>query len=321
MATCYFNPSRPTTTFPEPVMTPPPEDVDCSDLEALPSSGPVYSHPATPESLPSSIHSGPYPIRVTIPRDQQQQQRQPLPQNQYSPERPSPCRRRSSTTLPNPDLTLSTRPYEPILTEQAYLSAALRTYTQRAVDLIRTYAAVDEQLQDVEACEEEEGNGGITTTTVPKQRRRLKKRLSLLKGQLRGIQNQQRALAVRLGELSIELQSHYIWTQTQIERHCPSPVFSPHPPTPTTPLDATSPVFVPHHHHSCSGGGFDALEKVEEEEVELAGGCDSAIEFVEEKEEGNNPECECPRRGSCGGESSSPKEKRLSLPSMSFTWT
>ena len=101
------------------------------------------------------------------------------------------------------EIVFSSRSFQELHTERQYLSSALQGQSARARELIRQYASVEEQF---------------ILANEPKQRRRLKKQLSLLRSKLDHSTNQERALLIRLSELSLELQNQENWSQAQQER-------------------------------------------------------------------------------------------------------
>ncbi|CAH0054905.1 unnamed protein product [Clonostachys solani] len=150
----------------------------------------------------------------------------------------------------------SARPREEIANERAYLELGLETQYLKKLSVYQEYAATEAELQTVET----------------KQRRRsLRKRLSALRSQRYGIENQEIALEAGLCKLRIEMRNHLAWDLARTQSCCPSPVWD--PPRPDTPLDATSPPFVPRWGFFSDWKDAGKLEKVDETGEESGNEC------------------------------------------------
>ncbi|POR36084.1 Uncharacterized protein TPAR_03709 [Tolypocladium paradoxum] len=84
------------------------------------------------------------------------------------------------------------RPYEEIYAEQAYLTTSLQVQSTKVADLMRRYSCVEIELE---------------TMDPSKQRRRLRKQLNLLRSQINGAAEQEKAIFLRLSELYMEARS------------------------------------------------------------------------------------------------------------------
>lgn len=139
-------------------------------------------------------------------------------------------------------LVFSPRPYESMYAERAYLTSSLQLQTSRAADLIRKYSLAEARHQHLEA---------------GKERRRLRKHLRFLRSKIIEAAEQQKTVYSRLGELHVEIQSRETWILSGYQGSSFVDITIPESPlvystmssydlsTPTTPLDATSPAFVP----------------------------------------------------------------------------
>lgn len=279
-----------------PAMTPPPDYLEYSEP------GPILElptgQPETPDSLPSTLHEKPPRMHLTIP------------QNQDS--RPG-IRRRSSSSLSGSDQMFSARPQEDIVNESAYLEHSLRTQYWKKLSVYQEYAATEAKLQTVETAQ---------------QRRSLRKRLSALRSRRYSIENQEKALEAGLCTLRIEMRNNLAWNLVRSQSCCPSPVWD--PPRPDTPLDATSPPFVPRRGFFNDWKEAGKLEKVDETGEESGNECHG----MEQGSEGCvSPSAQVPsmsdtdegiqepsRRRSFDDGTLSFAERRLSLPYIPTEW-
>ncbi|KAF7555756.1 hypothetical protein G7Z17_g1887 [Cylindrodendrum hubeiense] len=155
------------------------------------------------------------------------------------------CRRQVETnhhSSSNANLIFSPRPYESMYAERAYLTSSLQIQTSNAADLMRQYSLAEARDKSLEA---------------GKERRQLRKYLRLLRSKIIGTAEQQKTIYSRLGELYVEIQSREAWTLSGYQGASFMDGLVPESPsaystissydisTPTTPLNATSPVFVP----------------------------------------------------------------------------
>lgn len=304
-------------------ITPPPEE-----MSPISSANTLSLVSDFPEGMSESTHSGastPNTLskkrsrRRTSSSDSRPQLRvlKPLPQQ-------------------NTNLVFSPRPYENVYHERAYLTGSLQDHSSRAAGLIREYSSIQARLGPLE---------------TGKERRRLKKKLSLLKGKINEAVEQEKAIFVRLGELYVEVQSRETWAQADRVTHqrsyswdgyttsTPSAYGAMSPmscgmPTPTTPLNAMSPAFVPGGYF---GGYFgDAwqtaepaiyhqpevtspimgLETVDEagEEMLYSPGMPCEYDTMEEVQDTYQ------RRVSCDMSMVPMRERRLSLPCLQNVW-
>lgn len=139
-------------------------------------------------------------------------------------------------------LVFSPRPYKTMYAERAYLTSSLQLQTSRSADLIRKYSFAEARHQHLEA---------------GKERRRLRKHLRFLRSKMIEAAEQQKTVYSRLGELHVEIQSREAWILSGYQGSSFMDITIPESPsvystmssydlsTPTTPLDATSPAFVP----------------------------------------------------------------------------
>lgn len=139
---------------------------------------------------------------------------------------------------------LAPRPYEELYAENVYLVSALHLQNAIRKQLTQQYSSVAEELSVFETA---------------KQRRRLRKKLSQLRPKISAAAEQEKTVFLRLSELQIEMDSRETWAQAHDaslrQRALPSPgptlssfstisdTSSSHS-TCTTPLNATSPVFI-----------------------------------------------------------------------------
>ncbi|ROT41801.1 hypothetical protein SODALDRAFT_454 [Sodiomyces alkalinus F11] len=132
--------------------------------------------------------------------------------------------------------------------ERSYLLSTLEAQGQKSTDAMRRLSSIQEQLG---------------RNPPSPQRRKIKKQACLLKSKIAEMAEQERVILGRLAELHVELQNRERWARVQREMQSPCfAVESPITPscwvgsdstpsdlilTPTmpTPLDATSPEFIP----------------------------------------------------------------------------
>lgn len=302
MDSCYFS-AQPGMPDPMLAMTPPPDYLEQSEP------GPILElptgQPETPDSLPSALHEKPPRMHLTIP------------QNQES--RPG-SRRRSSSSLSGSDQMFSARLPKGIANERAYLELGLMTQCWKKLCVYQEYAATEAKLQTVETAQ---------------QRRSLRKRLSALRSRRYSIENQEKALESGLCTLRIEMRNTLAWNLAwRSQSCCPSPVWD--PPRPDTPLDATSPPFVPRWGFFSDWKDGGKLEKVDETGEESGNECNGAQfdgGMGQESEECVSPSAQVPsmpdtdeeiqepsRRRSFDDEPLSLAERRLSLPYIPSEW-
>ncbi|KAI5459767.1 hypothetical protein BGZ63DRAFT_425726 [Mariannaea sp. PMI_226] len=139
--------------------------------------------------------------------------------------------------------------FENPYTEYAYLTTTFQQCAGRATALVRQYVEASTNLQT---------------------RRKLRKRLNCLKSGINEAVNQEKAIFNRLAELSIEIQTRETYTLNCVQGQSSPDGSIPTTPSaysamspvcwevvsPTTPLDARSPEFIP---FDCSQGGCQAL--------------------------------------------------------------
>ncbi|KAH6890602.1 hypothetical protein B0T10DRAFT_323957 [Thelonectria olida] len=139
---------------------------------------------------------------------------------------------------------LQAPPIESLYTQRSYLAIELQKQASRAASLVRQYVQADARHQTLEA-----GN----------DRRKLRKHLSLLKAKINEAVDQERVIFNRLGELYVEIQSRETWVMAGFQAQylmdgsmppTPSAYSSMSPisyevTSPTTPLNASSPEFIP----------------------------------------------------------------------------
>lgn len=101
------------------------------------------------------------------------------------------------------DAIFRPRPYEEIYAEQAYLTTSLEVQSSRANELLRQYSWLEDALQNM---------------TASKQRRSLRKQLNLVRSQLGGAAQQEKAIFIRLSEVYMELHSRDAWAQASRQR-------------------------------------------------------------------------------------------------------
>ncbi|KAM4058980.1 hypothetical protein HRG_008145 [Hirsutella rhossiliensis] len=101
------------------------------------------------------------------------------------------------------DAIFRPRPYEEIYAEQAYLATSLQVQSSKANELLRQYSLLEEELENM---------------TASKQRRRLRKRLNLVRSQLTGAAEQEKAIFIRLSEVYMEVHSRDAWAQASRPR-------------------------------------------------------------------------------------------------------
>ncbi|CAH0028221.1 unnamed protein product [Clonostachys rhizophaga] len=213
----------------------------------------------------------------------------------------------------------SARPPEEIANESAYLELGLRTQYCKKLSVYQEYAATEAKLQTVETAQ---------------QRRSLRKRLSTLRSRRYSIENQEKALEAGLCTLRIEMRNNLAWNLARTQSCCPSPVWD--PPRPDTPLDATSPPFVPRWGFFSDWKDAGKLEKVDETGEESSNEC-NVTQFdggVGQGSEGSvSPSAQEPsmsdtvegiqepsRRRSFDDGTLSLAERRLSLPYIPTEW-
>ncbi|KAK7415292.1 hypothetical protein QQZ08_012390 [Neonectria magnoliae] len=201
--------------------------------------------------------------------------------------RPSISRSRSDIThgvFPNNNSVFSPRPCENPYTERAYLSASLQLQSAKAADFMREYSMAEAQHQNL-------GAG--------KERRRLRKYLGLLRFKINQAVEQERAILARLGELYVEIQSLENWAWAG--GHGPSfadgslseapSVYTAMSPisydmsTPISPLNATSPEFVPQ-------GYFEGHQQLPDTQLgQQEEPADASMTLDTVMEEGEEPSC------------------------------
>lgn len=325
----------------ESCITPPPEPQIPEDVSPVDSRPPLTKQQScqakTGEAIPQQDQS-PSPKRRRKPMRRHTEPNVPRLNTTNT--------RRGSISL---DLIFTPRPFEIILAERAYLISSLHHQTMQSRQLIGEYSAYQQQFDSPE--------------THGKPRRRLRKKLGHLRTQLDMAAAQEKAIFMRLGEVYTELQSHAAWSEAALwriplQQQHQEPSYAgnpeegyfagygnpferqePYRDTLNTPLDPTSPVFVPGQpiyaaSDSSSAVRFtsdlsnsSALETVDETSEE-----DCSFDHVVEDVESQDGECDydtdddvyintgCERRTSYDESALSPREKRLSLPSLQTLW-
>lgn len=310
-------------------MAPSPAERKSNMLATLPLWAPATAALPLQESLEAAAVSLPVQS-ASPPLTPKTPTRHRLSRSQTDPSAPSNHRRSSS--LSTLDLVFSPRPFEPLFAERAYLTTSLELLSSKRAALIAHYSATQDQLDHSEPS--------------PRQRRRLRKRLSLLRCKIGGAAEQQKTLFVRLGEVFVELESREAWSVAQHQHPGSfSPADTPASPgpespshaslslsTPSTPLKATSPDFIPRTEAMnpitpASGRGAEAdegqgspasalLETVDEAGEDFSG---HGLGYEYQLADGD-AKLRPGRRLSLDGHAMLLAEKRLSVPNLQTAW-
>ncbi|KAK7420071.1 hypothetical protein QQX98_002933 [Neonectria punicea] len=252
-------------------ITPPPEEMEVTLPTTLNCAPPSESSETVSETTQSSDRA----ITTSPSAPKRHRKRPPI------------SRSRSDIThgvFPNNNSVFSPRPCENPYTERAYLSASLQLQSSKAADFMREYFMAEAQHQNL-------GAG--------KDRRRLRKHLGLLRYKINQAVEQERTILARLGELYVEIQSRENWAW--VGGHGPSfadgsipeapSVYTAMSPiscdmsTPISPLNATSPEFVPHGYFE----GYQQLPDTQGGQQEEPADVSMTLDTV--MEEGEEPLC------------------------------